>query len=126
MRAGTCKHFNGIQNNTCHAGVRYKQFALGVFPCIKKFNKENVTCDKYAEPSAEEVAAHDAMIKAEMEKFMAAGPLIKEVKREHKGTNWKGVKECPVCKGKLHMSHAAYNGHVWGRCETEGCLAWME
>jgi hypothetical protein len=40
--------------------------------------------------------------------------------------SWQGIEECPVCKGRLRLSHAAYNGHVHGRCETEGCLAWME
>lgn len=33
------------------------------------------------------------------------------------------VIECPVCKGKLHLSQA---GHVWGKCETPNCVAWME
>ena len=36
------------------------------------------------------------------------------------------VIECPICKGKLHLSQAAYNGHVWGKCETDGCANWME
>lgn len=36
------------------------------------------------------------------------------------------VVECPVCKGKLHLSQAAYNGHVHGRCETKECVSWME
>lgn len=36
------------------------------------------------------------------------------------------VIECPVCKGRLHLSQAAYNGHVHGQCETAGCVNWME
>lgn len=36
------------------------------------------------------------------------------------------VIECPVCKGKLHLSQAAYNGHVHAKCETEDCVAFME
>lgn len=36
------------------------------------------------------------------------------------------VIECPACKGKLHLSQAASNGHVWGKCETDGCVSWME
>ena len=39
---------------------------------------------------------------------------------------WQDMVECPVCKGKLHLSHAAVNGHVWGKCETAGCVEWME
>jgi len=52
--------------------------------------------------------------------------VMEKVKKEHEGESWQGVVECPVCKGKLHVSHAEYNGHVHGKCETEGCLAWME
>lgn len=36
------------------------------------------------------------------------------------------VLECPVCKGKLHLSQSSYNGHVHGKCETEQCVSWME
>lgn len=36
------------------------------------------------------------------------------------------VIECPVCKGRLHLSQSACNGHVWGRCETKDCVSWME
>jgi hypothetical protein len=38
-----------------------------------------------------------------------------------------GIMDCPVCKtGKLKYSRAGYNGHVHGRCSTNGCVAWME
>lgn len=38
-----------------------------------------------------------------------------------------GVMDCPICvTGKLRYSRAAYNGHVHGRCSTDGCVAWME
>lgn len=33
---------------------------------------------------------------------------------------------CPACNGRLHLSQSSYNGHVHGRCETDGCVAWME
>jgi hypothetical protein len=33
---------------------------------------------------------------------------------------------CPVCQGRLHLSQSAYNGHVFGKCETPGCVSWME
>ena len=36
------------------------------------------------------------------------------------------VVECPVCKGRLHLSQSAYNGHVHSKCETRGCLSWTE
>jgi C4-type Zn-finger protein len=37
----------------------------------------------------------------------------------------KSSMECPVCKGILHYSISNYNNHIWGKCETEGCLNWM-
>lgn len=36
------------------------------------------------------------------------------------------VIECPECKGRLHLSQSSHNGHVSGKCETAGCVAWME
>ena len=38
---------------------------------------------------------------------------------------------CPVCNGggkqerTLHWSMAS-NGHIHARCDTQGCVAWME
>lgn len=42
-----------------------------------------------------------------------------------------GEMPCPVCEaahreGTLKYSISARNGHIWGRCSTEGCVAWME
>lgn len=34
--------------------------------------------------------------------------------------------ECPVCKGRLHLSQSSYNGHVRGQCETKECVNWNE
>ena len=42
-----------------------------------------------------------------------------------KNKDARGEIECPACKGKLHYSIASYNGHIWGKCETEKCLEWM-
>lgn len=36
------------------------------------------------------------------------------------------VVDCPVCNGRLHLHQSAYNGHCSGKCETEGCVSWME
>lgn len=34
--------------------------------------------------------------------------------------------ECPVCKGKLHLSQSSYNGHVRAACETKDCINFIE
>jgi hypothetical protein len=125
-----CRHFNGVQNKTCEAGINYDTFPSGI-PCIRRHTSGHVppnppTCEKYAELTPEDIAKREAEIKAAVERFAKLGPVIRKVKQEHKGTSWKGVEVCPICGGKLHMTHAAYNGHVWGKCETKDCVAWME
>jgi hypothetical protein len=47
-------------------------------------------------------------------------------RKMHRKEDFGEVVECPACKGKLHLRIYKYNGHVHGRCETEGCVAWME
>jgi len=46
-------------------------------------------------------------------------------KKEGKKRGVVGTIECPVCGKSLKYSIAASNGHVWGKCETTNCLAWM-
>lgn len=150
MKRGTCKHFTGIgyddDNRCCAAGVRYNDVIPNPelpgsgyrVPCIRE-RKPSAhqlrvlqefgpagACDKYEEPTEAELATDKQERDAALANWMLVLPLIVEVKQEHEGQHWKGIKECPVCKGRLHMSHAASNGHVWGKCETEGCVAWME
>jgi hypothetical protein len=52
--------------------------------------------------------------------------IIKRVKSEHRGNDWRGLEMCPKCNGDLYMGHSKQNGHTWGECETEGCLKWVE
>lgn len=145
MQKGLCKHSNGsFHNKTCLAGVCYRDVtpdpdapgsALRL-PCrtipvfttpsqLDEFNKRG-TCDKYEEPTQDDLDKYEQGIQTMMRNFEASLPLIGRVKKEHKGRDWQGVEECPVCKGKLFMTHAAYNGHVHGKCETADCLSWME
>lgn len=88
--------------------------------------EQKAHCDKFTDPTDEEIAAHQASINDGIKRFKLTLPLIARIKKEHKGTNWKGVEVCPACNGRLHLTHTECNGHVWGKCETEGCLAWME
>uniref|UniRef100_A0A6M3LAC6 Uncharacterized protein n=1 Tax=viral metagenome TaxID=1070528 RepID=A0A6M3LAC6_9ZZZZ len=54
------------------------------------------------------------------------GSAIKQIKAKHGKTNANGFIECPKCEGRLFYTVAAINGHVWGKCETDDCLSWME
>ncbi|MCK9558338.1 MAG: hypothetical protein M0R50_09905 [Candidatus Cloacimonetes bacterium] len=61
-----------------------------------------------------------------IERMDKTDPLVNRIKAEHKKKDWAGIEVCPICGGKLHLTHAAYNGHVSGSCETADCLNWME
>lgn len=53
-------------------------------------------------------------------KLLVALKMIKELGTEN------GTIKCPLCQGKLRFTVAKINGHVWGKCETDGCLSWMQ
>lgn len=132
MRKGCCKHYQGTIDILCGKGVNTRDLVGGPnfgwvtrLPC-RIGNKTDVVCGKYEEPTAEEVAEHEKAIKEATDRFTKALPVISKIKDENNGKDAKGVVKYPVCEGCLHWSHAAYNGHVWGACETEDCLRWME
>lgn len=141
-----CKHCNGTYfNEICDAGVAYvavtpqpdkpgsayRRPCVGLVTCdhgretLKNHGPQG-TCDKYEEFTEAELAAQDAAMQASMDRMKLTLPVVGKVKKEHKGENWQGVVVCPVCGGELSLSHAACNGHVWGRCATDGCVSWME
>lgn len=53
------------------------------------------------------------------------GPVVAEWRKKPPRGKAEVI-ECPACKGRLHLSQAACNGHVHGKCETAGCVSWME
>ncbi len=147
MNAGTCKHYTGSHHNkTCAAGVCYDDVTTDPrnpvgkalrLPCHSKpwpkatesqlaHYHNRGTCAKYEEPTRADIAISNARANAAVVRLKASFPLIDRVKKLHRGEDWKGVETCPVCSGKLHMTHAKFNGHVWGKCETDDCLSWME
>ena len=83
-------------------------------------NKFSPSNKQIADEFADVLAYLDllAVAIAEVAKWRTWSKANRVAKRE--------VIECPVCKGRLHLSQAAYNGHVHGTCETEGCVSWME
>lgn len=124
-KTGTCRHFTGVQHKCCEAGVNYDQFKAGL-PCIKKWAKGNV-CEKYLEPTPEEIAAREAEIKECIERMDKVCVAIAPWRKKHQGHNFVEVVTCPICSGRLHLSIAGgYNNHVHGYCETKGCVSWME
>jgi hypothetical protein len=129
----SCRHFNGIQNKICRAGVEY-QDATSPFtmPCIPKFVKgrETWTCDLFEIMSREdaEKEADERIIK--MERTVKARHAAKDHAKASglgKGHGGAAAIPCPSCDGgTLRYSVASYNGHMHGRCSTQGCDSWME
>lgn len=123
--ANRCKRFNGVQNAQYNAGIEYGHFAGIGLPCLRDCAGP-ARCQSRQWLTEAEVAAEVAQIEAHHRRFMTMLPVIQRIKEEHFGKSWFGVETCPVCNGRLHLSHASINGHVHGKCETEGCVAWME
>jgi hypothetical protein len=150
---GWCVHFTGIAKSAaCRAGVRYadvevrhnpipytsrdgREYSSGLsLPCIKNHNhcgtascvKAHFLTDEEAEQSAaremvyiNETTGHVFAVRAHIAR--THGKYSKKTAHDERG-----AMPCPKCTGTLHWSRAAYNGHIWGQCSTEGCLSWME
>lgn len=132
-----CKHFSGIMNDTCDAGVAYADvrkvrepkgtgYAL---PCLA--DEGATTCEKCQFPTPEEVEAARKLMAERIENTGKARAAIVT----NLGGPWKkgmpsvrGSIDCPCCgkAGGLHFSRAGYNGHIHARCETPECVSWME
>lgn len=134
-RKGTCKHFNGARNNTCEAGVNYDGLPhpepppnakTGMrLPCLRCDGKD--FCDKWEEPTAEEIAEHEKDMAALMDRFKKSQPWITAMKKEHpKGTNGFAKDSCPICQSEITFNISGYNRHMHARCSTPDCLNFME
>ena len=118
---------------TCEAGVPFSAWrptTFAVRPCFLDDNGQSkpgaLPCEHLRRPTLEEIAAHEVWLENRMELLSTVMAGIKPWRDAHKGRSAREVVECPACKGRLHLSIAAYNGHVHGKCETEGCASWME
>ena len=141
--AGWCIHYRynhdrdlkGGQPDTCEAGVDYQTFrgegkSYKQQPCFLTDRGESkpdaMPCAHLRRPTPDEIALHEDWL-TERQKLLATVMVgIHPWREAHKGRSAQEVVECPACKGRLHLSIAAYNGHVHGRCETDGCASWME
>lgn len=132
MRKGTCKHFNGLLNDTCRVGIDYevaKKLTTGKLCCIAGLP---CSCEKYIEPTAEEIAEYDretkAIIAESDRQLRLVLPALRKVKAKYRGKDMRGRMTCPVCgiAKAMVITHAAYNGHCHVFCETDGCVRFME
>jgi hypothetical protein len=94
-----CNHFNGIQNETCRAGISYKSVRHdGKLPCLKS---EGISdqCPSAIFPSAQE-AAEQARVEKEA--------ISRYIELLHSGI-------CPTCKVKVEQERQV------GRCVYAQC-----
>jgi len=131
-----CAHFTGVQHEICRAGVRYDAAREPKtdttpyrFACFQD-EAYGLVCEKArfptrAEAEAEKIA--DDAIFAKHALAHRAAHNDAKTKGFKKGTGGANSVECPVClKGRIYYRVAAYNGHMHAKCETEGCVSWME
>jgi hypothetical protein len=96
-------------------------------PCIggHKLEAPLSLCDKWERRSLESAIERHERIEESFRRMEKVGPAVAAWRaKPPKGKQ--EVIECPACGGRLHLSQSAYNGHVHGKCETEGCVSWME
>lgn len=128
----SCRHFNGIQNKTCKAGVAYQDECDKAMPCIPRFvnGRETWPCDTFeimSQMDAEKEADERIISVNKSSRAFSAASEDARLKGFKKGSGGVGSIACPCCDGgKLRYSVASYNGHMHGRCTTEGCVSWMQ
>lgn len=94
---------------------------------IDRRGETMMACANFKEPTAEEVEEYRKEIDADFQKTIAALKVASAWRVKPKPqSDRREIVKCPVCQGSLHLSQSAYNGHVHGKCETEGCVSWME
>jgi hypothetical protein len=127
-----CKHFTGVQHETCGVGVPYASVRPkegGGLPCLRE-PMCNAECPRVEYPTREEAekeAADEEAIWARHSLAHRAAHDDAKVKKFGKGQGGADSCPCPVCeKGRIYSRVAAYNGHMHARCETDGCVSWME
>lgn len=124
-RLATCRHFTGLQNDTCAVGVRYMDVRDASkpgpyrWPCLGECA---TTCEKRAPKTEAEIDEED-LKRAEM--FAAVVRARAAIVDTGKSA---GVVNCPRCGGAdaLRFRVSSCNGHVHAACSTPNCLAWME
>lgn len=100
-------------------------------PTIRKeFDRRGevvIECPHRTEPTDAQIEADRIDLENAMERLLAGIRIAGQWRVKPKpATDRSEIVECPVCKGKLHLHQSAYNGHVYGKCGTAGCVSWME
>ena len=134
---GYCQHYGRGKgaDMICKAGVDLKTLqkvstghrGIKWGPCIEGHTLPNphAHCPHWIRRTREQGEQRADGMLAAIRRMEVVMPVVAQW-RSKEPANKQGVIECPECKGRLHLSQSAYNGHVWGKCETAGCVSWME
>ena len=88
--------------------------------------EERGTCEHFRLPTNEELKEHEKEMSLLFTRLILASNLVAEKKAEiGKGKSWAGVMTCPNC-GKGMSVSIAPNGHAMVKCETSGCVNYIE
>lgn len=70
--AAGCRHFNGVQNKVCKAGIEYAAFyRKGSIPCLPdEQGKTPQRCDQFAYKTVEELEEHDRQVAEAVSKWL--------------------------------------------------------
>jgi hypothetical protein len=135
---GRCVHFKGIQHDLCGAGINIRQLVGGPelgwaarLPCLlMDAEKCTVVCESRKLLTRDEAEAEVSKDRERMKR------TLKAVAAAHDDAGRKGFKvglggadsmPCPLdCGGRLYYRVASVNGHMHAKCETDGCVSWME
>ena len=140
---GRCKHFDGLNggdlnddSKKCKRGRIYRGLVGGEqlgwmkrAPCLAR-NDTAVECEWREFPTEDEAQAEAQADEERTQHIFAAMMACAEDSNAHgfvdNRRDMTGQIVCPACGGTLKYSRAGYNGHIWGKCETVDCLAWMQ
>jgi hypothetical protein len=129
-----CVHYRSpSEADTCEAGVSYERFRQSAplpWPCFMdkdgKPKPDTAICWDQRPATTEEIEAHKQWARESTRKLLTALEVISPWRKQNKGKGVSEIVPCPICAGHLHLTISKGNGHVWGRCETEGCVSWVE
>jgi hypothetical protein len=127
-RVNVCRHFTGIQNDSCKKGVLYREVRDESvkpfrFPCTTPGAED--LCEHRSPWTAAEVEEQGREMRERMFAVEEARAAI--LVATDGATGVAGKVGCPVCRtGKLSYSVARVNGHIHAQCSTDGCVRWME
>lgn len=119
-----------IQFEVRPQGKKGTYIGLDDIPVRNEFDRrgqQEGSCDKLQLPTDAEIRADQEDAAARMDRLKLALSAASAWRTKGRPTHSRAETiTCPACGGKLHLSQLSYNGHVHGRCETPGCVSWME